>query len=187
MINVDLFYFINHTLQNPLFDVIMPYITYLGGFEFVLLFCLVAILLCIVFKKKDAKRIALLCLLSLVIAAGIGFLLKHTFTQPRPYLLVDGVRVLVAEADPNAFPSGHTLSTFSVVGFLALKMKNKLWSALLIIWGLLVGFSRIYVGVHMPIDVLAGILVGMFSAYFVYKFEDKIIKIYHDVVGVFKR
>ncbi|WP_394351604.1 phosphatase PAP2 family protein [uncultured Methanobrevibacter sp.] len=187
MINVDLFYFINHNLQNPVFDVIMPYITYLGGFEFVLLFCLIAILLCIVFKKKDAKRIALLCLLSLVIAAGIGFLLKHTFTQPRPYLLVDGVRVLVAEADPNAFPSGHTLSTFSVVGFLALKMKNKLWSALLIIWGLLVGFSRIYVGVHMPIDVLAGILVGMFSAYFVYKFEDKIIKIYHDVVGVFKR
>ncbi|WP_407415748.1 phosphatase PAP2 family protein [Methanobrevibacter sp.] len=187
MINVDLFNFINHSLQNPVFDVIMPYITYLGGFEFVLLFCLIAILLCIVFKKKDAKRIAFLCLLSLVIAAGIGFILKHTFTQPRPDILLDNVRVLVAEGDPNSFPSGHTLSTFSVVGFLALKTKNKLWAALLIIWGLLVGFSRIYVGVHMPIDILAGIIVGMFSAFLVYKFEDKIIKIYYDVVGVFKR
>ena len=101
--------------------------------------------------------------------------------------MVDGVRVLVMEGDPNAFPSGHTLSTFAVVGFLALKIKNKLWAALLIIWGLLVGFSRIYVGVHMPIDVLAGIIVGMLSAYFVYRFEDKIIKIYYDVVGVFKK
>ena len=91
MINEDLFYFINHNLQNSVFDVIMPYITYLGGFEFVLLFCLIAILLCIVFKNKDAKRIALLCLLSLVIAAGIGFILKHIFTQPRPFILLNNV------------------------------------------------------------------------------------------------
>ena len=187
MINEDLFYFINHNLQNSVFDVIMPYITYLGGFEFVLLFCLIAILLCIVFKNKDAKRIALLCLLSLVIAAGIGFILKHIFTQPRPFILLNNVRVLVTELDPNSFPSGHTLSTFSVVGFLALKTKNKLWAVLLIVWGLLVGFSRIYVGVHMPLDVLAGIAVGMFSAYFFYKFEDKIFEIYYSVVGVFKK
>lgn len=187
MINEDLFYFINHNLQNSVFDVIMPYITYLGGFEFVLLFCLIAILLCIVFKNKDAKRIALLCLLSLVIAAGIGFILKHIFTQPRPFILLNNVRVLVTELDPNSFPSGHTLSTFSVVGFLALKTKNKLWAVLLIVWGLLVGFSRIYVGVHMPLDVLAGIAVGMLSAYFVYKFEDKIFEIYYSVVGVFKK
>ena len=73
---------------------------------------------------------------------------------------------------------------FLFLCFLALKSKNKFWNALLIIYGLLVCFLGIYVCIHLSFDVLTGIIVGILSVY--YKFENKIIKIYYGVGGVFK-
>ena len=93
--------------------------------------------------------------------------------------------VLVAEENPNVFSSGHAfINFFLFLCFLALKSKNKFWNALLIIYGLLVCFLGIYVCIHLSFDVLTGIIVGILSVY--YKFENKIIKIYYGVGGVFK-
>lgn len=173
-INVDLFYFINHSLQNPLFDSVMPFVTELGSFVAMLAICVIVIILSIVFKKQTIKRIALMCLLSLLIADGIALVLKTLICEPRPFITFGDVHLLVVEDDPFSFPSGHATSTFAVVGFLVFKLKNKLWSVILILFALIIGFSRIYVGVHYPLDVIAGMILGVLTAYLVYKYEDKI-------------
>ena len=174
MVNIELFYFINSGLKNPLFDSVMPFVTELGSFVFMLAVCLAVIILSIIFKKENIKRIALMCLVSLLIADGIALVLKALIYEPRPFITLSNVNLLVVENDPFSFPSGHTTSTFAVTGFLIFKLKNKLLDVLLVLFGLIIGFSRIYVGVHYPFDVLAGIVLGILSAYFVYKYEDKI-------------
>lgn len=115
-----------------------------------------------------------MCLLSLLIADGIALVLKTLIYEPRPFITFGNVHLLVVENDPFSFPSGHTTSTFAVICFLMFKLKNNLLDVILILFGLIIGFSRIYVGVHYPFDVLAGMILGVLSAYFVYRYEDRI-------------
>ena len=187
MINVDLFFFINHGLQNPLFDLIMPFLTELGSFVAMLGACVIVFILSIILKKQKVKKIAILCLFSLLLGGLVAFILKAVIFEPRPFITFDNVRLLVAENDPCAFPSGHTTSTFAVISLLVFKLRDKLWSVILILFAIAIGFSRIYVGVHYPFDVLAGMIIGILAAYFTYRFDDKILNLYDGVVGVFKK
>ena len=183
MINVDLFNYINHNLQNPFFDFIMPLITHLGGFEILLAACVLVFVLSIIYKNDNVKKISLLCLVSLLVAGGIAILLKHAIVEPRPYISLSNVHMLIVEDDPNAFPSGHTTSTFAVMSILIFKLRNKLWTVVLLFWCILIGFSRIYVGVHYPFDVLAGAIIGIVTAYLVYRYEDKIFNLWNRVIN----
>lgn len=187
LINIDLFYFINDGLKNPLFDFAMPFVTELGSFVAMLAVCLIVILLSIIYKKPFIKRIALLCLFSLLLADGIALILKSIVLEPRPFVFLDNVHLLVVEDDPSSFPSGHTTSTFAVLSVLVFKFRHEFWSVVLILFGIVVGFSRIYVGVHYPLDVLAGCVIGVLSAYFTYRYEDKIFSFFNGAVSVFKR
>ena len=187
MINVDLFYFINDALKNPLFDFLMPFVTEMGSFVAMLAICVIVIILSIIFKNRTVKRIALLCLFSLLLADGIALLLKALILEPRPFAVLNNVHLLVVEDDPSSFPSGHTTSTFAVLSVLVFKFRHEFWSVVLILFGIVIGFSRIYVGVHYPLDVLAGCIIGVLSAYFTYRYEDKIRSFFNGVVGVFKR
>ena len=186
MVNIDLFYFINDTLKNPLFDFAMPFVTELGSFVAMFAVCLIVILLSILFKKPYIKKIALLCLLSLLLADGIALILKTLIMEPRPFVTLNNVHLLVVEEDPCSFPSGHATSTFAVLSFLVFKFRHEFWSVVLILFGIVIGFSRIYVGVHYPLDVLAGCIIGVLSAYFVYKYEDKFNRFFNGVGRVFK-
>lgn len=183
MINVDIFNFINHSLQNSFFDFIMPIITSLGGFEILIVACFLVFIFSVIFEDDNVRKIALLCTLSLLIAGGIAVLLKNAVLEPRPFVSLSNVHLLVWEDDPNAFPSGHTTSTFAVISILIFKLKNKLWTVVLIFWGLLIGFSRIYVGVHYPFDVLVGIIIGVLTAYLVYRYEYKIFNLWNRVIN----
>lgn len=187
MINIDLFYFINDTLKNPLFDFAMPFVTELGSFVAMLALCLIVIILSIIYKKPFIKRMALLCLFSLLLADGIALILKHIILEPRPFVTLDNVHLLVVEDDPHSFPSGHTTSTFAVLSVLVFKFRHEFWSVVLILFGIVIGFSRIYVGVHYPLDVFAGCVIGVLSAYFTYRCEDKLVGFVNGVVSVFKR
>lgn len=187
MINVDLFNYINYNLQNPFFDFIMPIITHLGGFKILIVACVLVFVLSIIYKNDNVKRIVLLCALSLLIAGGIAVLLKNAVLEPRPFVSLSNVHLLIAEDDPNSFPSGHTTSTFAVLSVLVFKFRHEFWSVVLILFGIVIGFSRIYVGVHYPLDVFAGCILGVLSAYFTYRYEDKICNFFNGVVGVFKK
>ena len=90
--------------------------------------------------------------------------LKNLFSRARPWLVVEGLTALVAEHDPNSFPSGHTSASFAAATALYRCVPKK-WGVLALVAAALMGLSRLYVGVHFPSDVIAGILVGCFCGW----------------------
>ena len=101
-------------------------------------------------------------LLSLMFTNGI---LKHLVERPRPWLTVEGLTPLIAEHDPNSFPSGHTSASFAAASAWCRTLPRRWMGVTAVVLAALMGFSRLYVGVHFPSDVLAGVLVGLFCGW----------------------
>jgi len=174
--NVDLFYLINHGMDNNAFDYIMPLITNFGSLVAWGLVCG----LLFAFGGKKAKKVAILGLLALFISNVAVFALKYLIAEPRPFIALNNVDLLVPENEIYSFPSGHTASSFSVATVIGLKysfmLKNKKYKLIypLITFATIIGFSRIYIGVHYPLDVAFGAIIGTICALIVLKSEDKI-------------
>lgn len=172
-LNIDLFYLINNNMANPVFDMIMPPLSDCGGFVGLLAICILAIIILKYYKKEKYLHIAKLCLCALLLAGIIAACLKLTFHSPRPFTVLDHVRQLTVPTEPNSFPSGHTASTLSIITVLVWKLReNKAVVGLLLVFAVLIGFSRIYCGVHYPFDVLVGAVVGVVSGVVVLRFLD---------------
>ena len=107
-----------------------------------------------------AGAIALVC--SLICT---NLILKNLFTRTRPWLVVEGLVHLVEEHDPNSFPSGHTSASFAAAVALWQTMDRKWAKWAVMAAAVLMGLSRLYVGVHFPSDVIAGVLVGCFCGW----------------------
>ena len=181
-INVDLFYFINHNLQNPIFDAVLPLITHLGGFVWMLIIVIALIIYAKWKNKETLKKVAILALCALLLADLVTYAIKLIVQEPRPYLVLDNARLLVYEDDVFAFPSGHATSTLAVVTVFVLKAKElvkkhyNILKILLIMFVVIIMFSRVYCGVHYPFDVLTGAIIGIAGALVVNKYENKILK-----------
>ncbi len=104
-------------------------------------------------------RLALRIFAGGALAYVLTEILKRLVMRPRPFVILPDVHVREAIAPGYGFPSGHTAlaTTISLLIFLNLP---KRWRWLAIIWFGLVGLSRIYLGVHAPLDVVGGFLIG---------------------------
>ena len=93
------------------------------------------------------------------------------------------MHLIIAENDPNSFPSGHATSTLAVVSVFLLNMDDlvKKYHVVidiaLLVFAVIIMFSRVYCGVHYPFDVLAGALIGISGALIVNYFKDNIFTI----------
>ena len=165
--NTELFYFINCKLENFLLNFIMPLITDLGGFVWLLIILIIIIIYAHIKKNSILKKIAIIALIAFLFTDLVVIILKNIFREPRPFIALKNVHLLVVENDPNSFPSGHSSSTLSVVTVFILNMKKlfkkhyKSINIVLIIFSFIIPFSRIYVGVHYQTDVFAGAVVGV--------------------------
>lgn len=115
---------------------------------------------------KPTRRAGLTALVAMVFGLLVTNLtIKPLFSRPRPWLDVPGLMALVAEHDPNSFPSGHTCAAFAAAfswrGRLPWKWAGRTAVALAVCMGL----SRLYVGVHYPSDVITGGLIGAACAW----------------------
>lgn len=90
--------------------------------------------------------------------------LKVIIGRPRPYVTNDDVEKLGWPTNPyQSFPSGHTVTAFSFSTAIFLHVKRGWLRAILIIFSILIGISRIYCGVHYPTDVIFGALIGIYG------------------------
>jgi undecaprenyl-diphosphatase len=110
---------------------------------------------------------ALITLVALGLTSLITDELKRAFDRPRPPYGEDRVHALVEIPTNASFPSGHASTSFATAVALAVLVPKWRWPALAV--AALVGFSRIYLGVHYTLDVLAGALLGAAIGYVVAK------------------
>lgn len=159
LISVDtsLFQLLNGDIANPLFDVIMPIATnqwFLRGIFAVIL------LLLMIFGKRRGRIAAIYCVVTVVLADLISAqLIKPLVGRIRPCHMIVPIHLLVDCSQGLSFPSSHAANSFSLAVFLSQQYpRAKIY---LVAFAVLVSFSRIAVGVHYPLDVLAGGLVGV--------------------------
>lgn len=145
----------------------MLFFTFLGSEQFFLLIA-PAIYWCI------NSQIGLRLGIYLSLTAGVNSILKIIFHTPRPYWYDTRVAALAGESS-FGIPSGHSQSAVVVWGSLAASI-GKRWlgflAGLLII---LIGLSRIYLGVHFPTDVLVGWLIGIILLWILIKIEPRVL------------
>lgn len=151
---------INRTCSNPFFDMAMPVVTSFGDWE--MLFALGIALL--FFRNRDVRTIGILSLLALWLAHTIGPNLKQLVARPRPFTVHPDIKALV-QAYGYSFPSGHALYAFTAAGLVCAFLKRHY---VFYFFAFLVAFSRVYLGVHYPTDVLGGALIGIAVGWMVY-------------------
>ncbi|MGV7223978.1 MAG: phosphatase PAP2 family protein [Nitrospinales bacterium] len=101
-------------------------------------------------------------LLAFLIERPVYFILKNSFKRNRPPATIKNFQSTIIPSDQFSFPSGHTSAAFMVATLMT-------WFYLplmlfVFLWAGMVGFSRVILGVHFPIDILMGIILGISSA-----------------------
>ena len=169
-IDVAVYQFVD-SIMNPILNVIMTFITHLGDTPGIIWFVLG---ICLLIPKKT-RKLGILLFAGLAISSLINNVcLKELIQRPRPYTdeVVDiwskaGYAYegpsLIKKSSSWSFPSGHTSTSIGAAFALLLGCKKKYLGVGIpaFIISLLIGFSRIYVHVHYPTDVIAGALVGI--------------------------
>ena len=170
----SLFILINERGQNGLFDWLMPNLT--NAHKFVL-FWVILLPLIIGLWVKGGKlwrqTLGLMAVMAIVTNSFSSGIVKKLHYRPRPTatVIVNGEKEFVVagarlppHSDPlgsSSFPSSHSATTASIATIFIERLRRRSrWAWLALLLPLIIGFSRIYVGVHYPTDVLAGWLLG---------------------------
>ncbi|CAG9622441.1 phosphatase PAP2 family protein [Sutcliffiella rhizosphaerae] len=145
---------INRHFDKKSVNVFFQYLTHFGGATFTIF----SVLILLVLSSNPLKLSAIASLIALTLSHIPVALAKKFYPRKRPYLALDKIRVTSNPLKDHSFPSGHTTAIFSVITPLILSFP--VLAFILIPLALLVGISRIYLGLHYPSDVAAGMILG---------------------------
>jgi undecaprenyl-diphosphatase len=161
--DISIFHFINSTLSNSFFDFLMPWLR--NKFFWAPLYCFVMAFLAINFPNNWWK-IIFFAILTIFISDQISssFIkpLVHRLRPCRDYLNIEYIRLLVGCGSGYSFPSSHAANHFAFAMFFYRLYLNKWILVLGMFWAAIISFAQVYVGVHYPVDVFAGMLLGLF-------------------------
>ncbi|HZK01120.1 MAG TPA: phosphatase PAP2 family protein [Tissierellaceae bacterium] len=146
---------INHRMKNKFLDKFMYRVTDLGGAIFSSVFALVLVF----FGNDFIKLIGVEALLVLGLSQIVVQSLKLILSRQRPYKIIEQLHTFGINLKDYSFPSGHTTASFSIATVIALNIP--IAALFTFFLATIIGISRIYLGVHYPTDVAAGILLGV--------------------------
>jgi len=126
--------------------------------------------------------------LMLVVSEGLTLgstsLLKGIFARPRPFEVLEDVHLKHAwSAGGRSFPSGHTSMAFSIATIVSLQYQRIGVTIPMFLWATLIGYGRVYLGVHYPSDVLGGAILGSGVSLLVWQFRDAFQEASEKMVG----
>lgn len=147
---------IQQHLRTDMLTPFMKIVTFLGNGGWFWILC--AVVLLAVPKTRKTGYAAVLSLIFGVIVTNL--LLKNIVARPRPFAEIEALIPLIAKPTDFSFPSGHTTASFAVA-LVMLRMLPKKIGIPAVVLAALVAFSRLYLGVHYPTDVLAGFVVAL--------------------------
>ena len=146
---------LQENVRNDVLTPIMKLITHLGDKG--IFWILIAVVM-LFFKKT--RPLGIMAGIALVFSVLINnVLIKPNVGRIRPYEVVDGLKLIIERQDDPSFPSGHSGASFAAAVVFLVKGPKKIGIPA-IIMAALIAFSRLYVGVHYPTDVITGIITG---------------------------
>lgn len=158
-LEISILDFIREHLSSGVGDVVMPFITAMGDAG--IIWIAMALVLLVVPKTR---KYGLMVALSLLIESVLcNLMIKPLVARVRPFDVNTAVELLVTRPRDYSFPSGHTGASFAAAASLFFG-KAKGWIPVTVV-AILIGFSRLYLYVHYPTDVLAGAILGVISGY----------------------
>ncbi len=188
--------YIQEYIRSDFLNPIMKVLTHSGDKGILLIVLILAFLII-----PRTRAIGIMSTISIVIEALLNnVLLKNLIARTRPYDEIEGLVNLVGKQSDYSFPSGHTGAAFAVAGAMLVvalfglpmiektgefkredpSLTFKLISVILIMYATLLAFSRMYVGVHYPTDVLCGLLLGLGTSAVAYLIYQVAIKKIHE-------
>ncbi len=157
--DMSLLNFVYDNIRCAFLDMLMPVITLFGesGIFFI---CIALVLMLFKRTRKTGFMLAVSLIIGLVVC---NITLKPIFARPRPYTVRTDVIMLVEVLNDYSFPSGHTVAAFESATVFLMR-KRKVGIAFLVL-AILIAFSRLYLYVHYPTDVLCGMIIGILSGF----------------------
>jgi len=146
--------FIQNNLRSP---ALTPFFKAVSDYGVIILGIYVVCML--LWEKRRIFPIASACVVSGLLGNFVKDYLKSLVKRPRPFLDIPALEILIKRPKSYSFPSGHTTLAFSVA-FIIYRILPKRYSIPAFCIAALVAFSRLYMGVHYPTDILGGICVG---------------------------
>ena len=174
--NMELFRIINNLAnKNTILDKIMIFFSEYGPYIFMAAIVIVFIL-GIKQKNCESRKIAVSTVVITVINLIINLIVRSIFHVDRPFVH-NKVNLLLPHDSASSFPSNHATGTMSIA--LGLEKYNKLLSRILTILSIIIGFSRVYVGHHYPMDVIGAYII-VFAVNYIYnlKLRSKVDNLY---------
>lgn len=142
-----------------------------GWFDWLMVFCaeylmyvmIAIVLVYAIWGYRKWRDMALVAIGSALVARfGVATLIRHFYYHARPYWILTQTHLLLAREIQSSFPSGHTIFMFALATGVYLYNKKAGW------WfyasACLIGFARVFAGVHWPYDILAGAVLGVLTA-----------------------
>ncbi len=166
--NESIFYFLNNlALKSETLDIL---IIFLADW---LIWWVIFFAAVLFFLKKVSFKLVLKILMATLLAWLISKLIKHFYFSPRPFVLLADVKTLFTHGLNDSFPSGHTTFTFALATAISIFSSWRI-GLLFFIGATLIGLSRITVGIHWPLDILGGMILGVaISLIFYFLQKDK--------------